>query len=44
MLWNEVKEILKHKLPEPVQHLWIEPLDCISADENHVRINSFVPG
>ena len=27
MLWNEVKEILKHKLPEAVQHLWIEPFD-----------------
>jgi len=38
MLWNEVKEILKHKLPEPVQHLWIEPLDCISADENHIEL------
>jgi chromosomal replication initiator protein len=38
MLWNEVKEILKHKLPEPVQHLWIEPLDCISSDENHIEL------
>ena len=38
MLWNEVKEILKYKLPEPVQHLWIEPLDCISADENHIEL------
>jgi chromosomal replication initiator protein len=38
MLWNEVKEILKHKLPEAVQHLWIEPLDCIGADENHIEL------
>jgi len=38
MLWNEVKEILKHKLPEPVNHLWIEPLDCIRVDENHIEI------
>ncbi len=38
MLWIEVKEILKHKLPEPVHHLWIEPLDCVSADENHIEL------
>jgi len=38
MLWNEVKELLKHKLPEAVQHLWIEPLTCISADENHIEL------
>jgi chromosomal replication initiator protein len=38
MLWNEVKEILKHKLPEAVQHLWIDPLTCISADENHIEL------
>ena len=38
MLWNEVKEILKHKLPEAVQHLWIDPLTCIGADENHIEL------
>jgi chromosomal replication initiator protein len=38
MLWNEVKEILKHKLPEAVQHLWIDPLTCISAGENHIEL------
>ena len=38
MLWNEIKEILKHKLPEAVQHLWIDPLTCISADENHIEL------
>jgi chromosomal replication initiator protein len=38
MLWNEVKELLKHKLPEAVQHLWIEPLTCIKADENHIEL------
>ncbi len=38
MLWNEVKELLKHKLPEAVQHLWIDPLDCIRADENHIEL------
>jgi len=38
MLWNEVKELLKHKLPEAVQHLWIEPLTCIRADENHIEL------
>ena len=38
MLWNEVKELLKDKLPEAVQHLWIEPLTCIKADENHIEL------
>jgi len=38
MLWNEVKELLKHKLPEAVQHLWIEPLTCTRADENHIEL------
>jgi len=38
MLWNEVKEILKYKLPEAVQHLWIEPLTCIKADEDHIEL------
>ena len=38
MLWNEVKELLKHKLPEAVQHLWIEPLTCISADDQHIEL------
>jgi len=38
MLWNEVKEVLKHKLPDAVQHLWIEPLTCIRADENHIEL------
>jgi chromosomal replication initiator protein len=38
MLWNEVKELLKHKLPEAVQHLWIEPLTCIKEDENHIEL------
>ena len=38
MLWNEVKEILKHKLPEAVQYLWIEPMTCISSDENRIEL------
>ena len=38
MLWNEVKEILKYKLPEAVQHLWIEPLTCVRADENQIEL------
>ena len=38
MLWNEVKELLKHKLPEAVQHLWIEPLTCLRADENNIEL------
>jgi len=38
MLWNEVKELLKHKLPEAVQQLWIEPLNCTRADENHIEL------
>ena len=38
MLWNEVKELLKHKLPEAVQHLWIEPLTCIRADEDRIEL------
>ena len=39
MLWNEVKEILKHKLPEAVQHLWIDPLSCIREDENRIELS-----
>src|SRR5210317_581398 len=38
MVWNEVKEILKHKLPEAVQNLWIEPLTCVRADENQIEL------
>ncbi|KPK27703.1 MAG: chromosomal replication initiator DnaA [Desulfobacterales bacterium SG8_35_2] len=38
MLWNEVKEVLKHKLPEAVQHLWIEPLTCIRSDDNLIEL------
>ena len=38
MLWNEVKEILKHKLPEAVQHLWIEPLACTKTDESFIEL------
>ena len=38
MLWNEIKEILRHKLPEAVQHLWIEPIACAKADENRVEL------
>lgn len=38
MLWNEVKEVLKQKLPEAVQHLWIEPLTCVRADENQIEL------
>ncbi len=38
MLWNEVKNILKQKLPEAVQHLWIEPLTCIKADGDQIEL------
>jgi chromosomal replication initiator protein len=38
MLWNDVKEILKHKLPEAVQHLWIAPLSCVKATEDHIEL------
>ena len=38
MLWKEVKDHLKHKLPEAVQHLWIEPLTCIRDDENYLEL------
>jgi chromosomal replication initiator protein len=38
MLWNEIKEILSYKLPEAVQHLWIEPLACTRADENRIDL------
>jgi chromosomal replication initiator protein len=38
MLWNEIKEKLRHKLPEAVQHLWIEPLSCRIADENRIEL------
>ena len=38
MLWDEVKELLRYKLPEAVQHLWIEPLTCIKADENQIEL------
>jgi chromosomal replication initiator protein len=38
MLWNEIKEILRYKLPEAVQHLWIEPMACTGADENRIDL------
>jgi chromosomal replication initiator protein len=38
MLWNEIKEILRYKLPEAVQQLWIEPLSCIRADESRIDL------
>ena len=38
MLWNEIKEVLRHKLPEAVQHLWIEPLSCTKADESRIDL------
>lgn len=38
MLWTEVKEILKHKLPEAVHHLWIEPLTCIKSEEDYIEL------
>jgi len=39
MLWDEVKELLKYKLPEAVQHLWIDPLICIRVDENSMELS-----
>ena len=38
MLWNEVKELLRDKLPEAVQHLWIEPLICTRADDSQLEL------
>ena len=38
MLWDEVKEVLKHKMPEAVQHLWIDPLTCIRSDQNLIEL------
>ena len=38
MLWNEIKEKLRHKLPVAVQHLWIEPISCRIADENRIEL------
>jgi chromosomal replication initiator protein len=38
MLWNEIKEHLRYKLPEAVQHLWIEPLTCTGADESRIDL------
>jgi chromosomal replication initiator protein len=38
MLWDEVKELLKYKLPEAVQCLWIDPLICIKAEENSIEL------
>ncbi|MGW8161181.1 MAG: DnaA N-terminal domain-containing protein, partial [Desulfobulbales bacterium] len=38
MIWDEIKELLKYKLPEAVLHLWIDPLTCIRADENHIDL------
>ena len=38
MLWNEIKEVLRHKLPEAVQNLWIEPLSCTKADDSRIDL------
>lgn len=33
MLWEEIKDALKDRLPASTHSLWIEPISCVRADE-----------
>ena len=38
MPWNDIKDLLKDKLPETVHKLWIEPISCIQEDESLLEL------
>ena len=38
MPWNDIKDLLKGKLPETVHKLWIEPISCIRQDESLLEL------
>lgn len=38
MLWQNVKSILRGKLPEGAFSLWVEPLECIHEDEQSLEL------
>lgn len=38
MLWQNVKSILREKLPEGAFSLWVEPLKCIREDERCLEL------
>ena len=38
MLWQNVKSILKGKLPESAFSLWVEPLECVREDEQCIEL------
>ncbi len=38
MVWNKTKAVLKESMGEAVYSLWVEPLECISADETGIRL------
>jgi chromosomal replication initiator protein len=39
MPWNEIKDLLKDKLPETVHNLWIEPISCTRDDETLLELS-----
>lgn len=38
MVWNKTKAVLKESMGEAVYSLWVEPLECVSADEVEIRL------
>jgi chromosomal replication initiator protein len=39
MPWNEIKDLLKDKLPDTVHKLWIEPITCHRDDETLLELS-----
>jgi chromosomal replication initiator protein len=38
MPWNDIKDLLRDRLPETVQKLWIEPISCVRDDESLLEL------
>ena len=38
MPWNDIKDLLRDRLPETVQKLWIDPISCIRDDESLLEL------
>lgn len=38
MPWNDIKDLLRDRLPETVQKLWIEPISCIRDDDSLLEL------
>ena len=38
MVWEKAREILQNELSESVFNLWIEPLECVSVQQDVIRL------